>query len=101
MGLRDNEAWQTLWQRYAEAPALYPGIPEILRRAKPARLLFDREPWPDENEAEEASLRQSLLELERLSSADARQRIEELEKEHGARRSGSGPGWGRARWPWP
>ncbi|MDK2816725.1 MAG: hypothetical protein PWR22_1354 [Moorella sp. (in: firmicutes)] len=86
MGLRDNEAWQTLWQRYAEAPALYPGIPEILRRAKPARLLFDREPWPDENEAEEASLRQSLLELERLSSADARQRIEELEKEHGVRR---------------
>ena len=86
MGLRDNEAWQTLWQRYAEAPALYPGIPEILRRAKPARLLFDREPWPDENETEEASLRQNLLELERLSPADARQRIEELEKEHGVRR---------------
>lgn len=88
LGLRETEAWQTLWQRYAEAPALYPGIPEILRRAKPMSLMtkIDREPWPDENEAEEASLRQSLLELERLSPAEARQRIEELEKEHAARR---------------
>ena len=86
LGLRDTEVWQALWERYAESPALYPGIPDLLRRAKPARLIFDREPWPDENEAEEDSLRQSLLELERLSLADARQRIEELEKEHGARR---------------
>lgn len=86
LGLRDTEVWQALWERYAESPVLYPGIPDLLRRAKPARLIFDREPWPDENEAEEDSLRQSLLELERLSPADARQRIEELEKEHGARR---------------
>ncbi|AKX95086.1 hypothetical protein MOTHE_c23030 [Moorella thermoacetica] len=86
MGLQDNEAWQGLWRRYAEAPALYPGIPAILRRAKPSRLFVNREPWPDENEAEEEALRQSLLELEKLSSPDARQKIEELEKEHGERR---------------
>lgn len=86
LGLRETEAWQALWERYAESPALYPGIPEILRRAKPARLIFDREPWPDENEKEEDALRQSLLELEGLSPAYARQRIEELEEQHGVRR---------------
>jgi hypothetical protein len=86
LGLGDTHAWRALWERYAESPVLYPGIPEILRRAKPLRLIFDREPWPDENEAEEDTLRQSLLELGKLPPSDARKRIEELEKEHGERR---------------
>ncbi|MCL6447258.1 MAG: BREX-1 system phosphatase PglZ type B [Armatimonadetes bacterium] len=86
LGMRETEVWQTLWKRYTESPALYPGIPNLLRRAKPARLIFDKEPWPDENETEENSLRQSLLELESLSSGEARKKIEELEKIHGTRR---------------
>ncbi|MDK2881006.1 MAG: hypothetical protein PWQ99_781 [Clostridia bacterium] len=86
LGLREKEEWKALWERYAESAAIYPGIPEILRRAKPARLIFDREPWPDENEKDENLLRRSLLELEGLSPAAARQKIEELEEKHGMRR---------------
>jgi hypothetical protein len=42
--------WSGVWQRYVEAPALYPGLPGILRRAKPSTLPFIRRTWPDENE---------------------------------------------------
>ena len=87
LGLRETEVWRTLWDRYAEAPALYPGIPDLLRRAKPAKLIFDREPWPDLNETEESSLKTCLLEFETLPPAEARQKIEELENAHGARRN--------------
>jgi len=86
LGLRGKEEWKALWERYTESATIYPDISEILRRAKPAGLIFDREPWPDENEKDEDSLRQRLLELEKLSPARARQRIEELEKKHGVRR---------------
>jgi len=87
LGMRETDIWQTLWNRYAESPALYPGIPDLLKRAKPTKLIFDKEPWPDLNEAEEGSLRQCLLELESLSPTEARQRIEELENIHGVRRN--------------
>jgi hypothetical protein len=86
LGLGNSEIWQALWERYSESPALYPGIPDLLRRAKPAALIFDKERWPSENEKEEISLRQCLLELEELSPANARQQIEELGKRHGVRR---------------
>jgi hypothetical protein len=85
LGMRDP-AWQTVWQRYAESPAIYPGIPNLLRRAKPQQIIFDKEPWPDENETEEINLRNSLLQFESLGPADARRKIEELEKRHGVRR---------------
>ncbi len=87
LGLYHTEAWKSLWDRYTEAPGIYPGIPELLRRAKPSStLIFNKEPWPDENEKLEDSLRKSLLELEGLSSTEARHKVERLEKEHGSRR---------------
>lgn len=95
LGLRETETWQNLWERYAEAPVIYPGIPNILRRAKPTKLIFNKETWPDENEAGENSLRQNLLDLEKVSSDSARQKIEELDKEHGVRREWV---WARLGW---
>jgi hypothetical protein len=86
LGLKEKDRWQSLWARYAEAPTLYPGIPDKLRRAKPTSLVFDYEPWPDFNEAEEASLREDLSELEKSSPVDARTRIKVLESRHGLRR---------------
>src|SRR5699024_4472791 len=50
--------WDGVWNRFAEAPARYPRIPQMLRGAKPAtpvmRGLFDAEDaaihWPQDNE---------------------------------------------------
>ncbi|MHB9053512.1 MAG: BREX-1 system phosphatase PglZ type B [Thermoleophilia bacterium] len=83
-----NDAWYGVWERFTESPALYQGIPNLLRRAKPqSELIFDKEPWPDENDALEDRLRTSLLDLGSLSLAEARQRLEQIEEEHGVRRS--------------
>ena len=86
LGLRQGE-WTPVWDRFAEAPGIYGGIPSLLRRAKPGTLIFDKESWPDENEALEKSLRAELLSLATCAAAAARTKIAELEKRHAARRS--------------
>jgi len=85
LGLREG-AWMAVWQRFAEAPGLYPGIPDLLRRAKPPTLPFEKDPWPDENELAEKELRRQLSALDSLNAKEARSRILELENQHGIRR---------------
>ena len=69
LGLHEKAAWKTAWKRFAAAPARYPGLVELLRQAKPqpkrGRPVRRRrvESWPQDNEAEEADLRQALLDL--------------------------------------
>ena len=87
LGMREDEVWKNLWRRFEESPSLYPGLPELLRRSKPSgKLIFDKEPWPDENNSEEKSLRENLLKLTTMSPAHARQKINDLEANHGKRR---------------
>src|SRR5207245_4385148 len=68
-------------------------LPELLRRAgpKPADVLFlTRKPnpaWPQDNEAMETELRQSLLALKEKMPAEAAQGITALEALHGERRT--------------
>lgn len=85
LGLREG-AWVGIWERFAEAPVLYPGIPELLQRAKPNILIFVKETWPDENAKAEDSLRKSLVQLADVSAPQARERLGQLESEHSARR---------------
>ena len=85
LGMRQAE-WAEVWQRFTESPTLYVGVPAALRRAKPSALLFDREPWPDETDKDEASLRQALKGLQKLTSAEARKLVLGLESQHGSRR---------------
>jgi hypothetical protein len=88
-----KDAWYGVWERFAESPALYQGIPGLLRRAKPkGQLIYEQDPWPDENESREDALRESLMQVGSLTPAAARQRLGELESEHGQRR-----GWVWAR----
>ncbi|MCK4546932.1 MAG: BREX-1 system phosphatase PglZ type B [Candidatus Eisenbacteria sp.] len=88
-----KDTWSVVWQRFAESPALYPGIPDLLRRAKPiSQLTFDKEPWPDESESMESELREALVEVGSMTPEEARQRLGQLEVEHGMRR-----GWVWAR----
>ena len=87
LGMRYSDAWSSLWQRFCESPALYPNIPDLLIRSKPSRkLLFDKESWPDENDAAEQSLREALESLHNISATEARAIVRKLEAEHGPRR---------------
>jgi hypothetical protein len=82
-----KDIWYGAWERFAESPTLYPGIPDLLRRAKPkGTLIFEKEPWPDENDSMENVLRTALVEIGTMKPAEAKQRLEQLETEHGPRR---------------
>jgi len=81
-----QDAWYGVWERFAESPALYPGVPDLLRRAKPRELFIERDAWPDEAESMEEALRAALVEVGSMKPAEARQRLEALEAEHGVRR---------------
>ena len=85
LGRREG-AWRSIWYRFVESPALYRGIPELLRRAKPDELFVERSSWPQENETDEDELRRVLLELEGQAPPAARARVIELEHRHSERR---------------
>jgi hypothetical protein len=81
--------WDTVWRRFAEAPATYTAVPDALRKGRPANLLpliDSPESWPQENETAEAELRKALLDLGALDAEAARAAVIELEREHGQRR---------------
>ena len=92
LGLQPKPVWKAAWKRFAVAPARYPGLEALLRKAKPrpkgGTMLFGQadESWPQDNEAEEAELRRELLELSSLPVAAARQSLIGLEQRHGCRR---------------
>lgn len=82
-----KDAWASLWDRFEEAPANYPSIPDLLRRSKPAGLIFDPHRWPDENDKAEGGVRQALAGLAGLSHSEACVQVLELESQHAMRRS--------------
>lgn len=95
LGLHEKAAWKTAWKRFTTAPDRYPGLTNLLRQAKPKPKpkkgpgLFDSEKseaWPQDNEADEAELRQALLDVAASPVSDARERIAGLEVTHGPRR---------------
>jgi hypothetical protein len=81
--------WEIVWQRFLEAPAAYPNLPELLRQARPQQLaLLEPGPyWPQDNETAEANLRDDLLALKEQLPADARNAVYALDQKHGVRRS--------------
>jgi len=92
LGMQPKAVWKTAWKRYAVAPARYPGLEALLRKAKPqlrggASLFVNADEfWPQDNEAEEADLRKELLDLSSAPLATARQTLTGLEQKHGCRR---------------
>jgi hypothetical protein len=87
LGTRSG-AWQTVWDRFAENPARYPGVAERLRQARPeGQLVVDQpESWPQDNEEAERALRSSLGALRDRPTNEVRDAVKRLEAEHGARR---------------
>ena len=94
-------SWGTVWARFAEAPAAYANLPDLLRRAKPAHeekpLFFHAECWPQCNEDAEAELREKVTALSSLGPESARAKILDLERRHALRRTWVWARLGRAR----
>ena len=84
LGKREG-AWGPVWNRFAESPAPFAGVPELLGKAMPNDLFAQRSSWPQNNEADENALREALQKLEGPPAA-ARKKVIELEKKHGERR---------------
>jgi len=78
--------WEEAWLRFEEAPQAYPGIPDLLRRAKPDQMLFGQSRWPDANDVGEEEVHKRLGELAETPHADACAAVIGLEKSHGHRR---------------
>lgn len=84
-------SWQTVWERYCEAPQRYPNIPGQIRKSPtPSFDMFaDSEiagGWPQWNEIQEVELRRDLMALKNAAPHDARNKILELETRHRNRR---------------
>lgn len=81
--------WSKVWQRFAEAPANYPGIVEWLKRAAPKdpEIFDSAEVWPNINEREERALQQALESLVDRPQDEVIHRVAELEKQHAERRA--------------
>jgi hypothetical protein len=81
--------WSKAWQRFAEAPASYPGVVKWLRRAAPKDpTMFDSaEVWPNINESEEGKLAQAVELLMDRPQDETIRGVAELEAQHACRRS--------------
>ena len=80
--------WLAVWNRFAESPALYPGIQTLLRKVMPTKgdLFADLSAWPQHNEEMESQLREGLSNAGMESASKTRKSISSLEKVHGPRR---------------
>jgi len=80
--------WANVWNRFAETPERYPGVPDQLRKARPEELIVDHlDAWPQDNETAEEQLRSRLREFAVLTPEGARKEAAQLDAEHGRRRS--------------
>jgi len=82
-----QEEWNTVWERFCEAPSKYTGIPKIIRRCSmPQPQLYSNEQthgrWPQWNDEQECLLSKDLLALGNLPPHIARVKILELKNKH-------------------
>ena len=84
--------WDEVWQRFCDAPRLYPGVSAALRAARPKDLLglIDQSRRPGPNEDQEDKLRKELEATAELAHGDACDKVAALDEEHKERR----------RWVW-
>lgn len=85
--LNSNGKWAAVWQRFRDAPRGYPGIADLLRKAKPRDLLVDQARQPQANEEREGALRYALEAAIAMPHEAMCDRIVALEGEHKDRRN--------------
>ena len=84
--------WDKVWQRFADNPNAFPGIPELLRRVEPEQMGLavgaqDLSRWPSHNAACEDQVLAGLQGLAGKSHAEACRCVRDLETQHSERRS--------------
>jgi hypothetical protein len=81
--------WDTVWERYCEAPRGYPGVRTLLREPLPGqgKFAFDGSRNPIVNEESEERLREDLEASLSLPHSDICDRVISLDREHGTRRA--------------
>jgi hypothetical protein len=79
-----DDSWNSVWDRFCEAPAKYHSIPKVLRNiVMPIGVTQERSPqW---NDQQEVSLRKDLKALEGVAEHNARTKLIELETQHSIR----------------
>ena len=84
-----TDPWNHVWERYREAPNRYERLPDLLRSAAGSQtgLFSASDRAPNDNERDEERLRTALAHLTEIAPSEARQRIRELDAEHGHRRT--------------
>jgi len=78
--------WDKVWQRYSEAPQLYPGVAGVLRDATANDLTAEPARQPAVNAEQEQQLRDALEAVAKLPHDKACGRVLSLEAQHGMRR---------------
>jgi hypothetical protein len=90
LGGREH-GWETVWQRFEEAPDHFPGVVLLLEKAEPLKaagsLYYRAESWPGATVRAEDALRAELLALADAPAKAAAKKIAELEAKNVARRS--------------
>lgn len=90
LGGREH-GWETVWQRFEEAPDHFPGVVPLLEKAEPRKsadtLYYRAESWPGATARAEDALRAELLALADAPAQAAAKKIADLEVKNGTRRS--------------
>jgi hypothetical protein len=89
-------ALDTVWARFCESPAAYPGIAKRLR--SPSSLAIEVDRNPAVNDAEEGDLEKALESLAGLEQASAAAKVLALEGKHGERRKWVWARMGQSPW---
>lgn len=98
--------WDSLWERFAESPRLYPGLTKLMARPLDPRpsvraqglLAFAEERNPEFNRQQEAELRERIEAGAGLPQREAAAQILELENSHGVRRQWAWSRMGHSPW---
>ena len=83
--------WNTVWERFAEAPKRYPHIPDQIRKSEPPAatgLFDDNSGWPQWNEKKESELLAELNSVLDKDETEARKIVINANRSHGDRRNG-------------
>lgn len=87
-------SWNAAWERFCEAPAHYPNIPDQIRRHGAPELTLEwnnadgsLDGWPQWNEFRESELQRNLRHLAEVAPHEARASLAQMEIDHGCRRN--------------
>lgn len=90
--------WQQVWQRFVDTADAYPALPELLSRVVPPDMFADVARYPKANKQQEQNLLTALQAVVAATPPDARKAIEDLDRQHGARRDDLWAKLGQSPW---